>query len=361
MQEYVPNPLYVLAAEGTGDLRGSLPANRSLRGPTVCRRPWPRGGGNMSSSEGVPTFLVGALRSGTTLLRLMLDHHPAICWFGEFDYAVEFADRAGTPVSVSQYVACLETHRTFRSSAFTIDPTLDVKALLRSFVEQARQRSRKPIVGATVHRHYRRLLEIWPDARFIHIVRDPRDVADSWVRMGWAASPWSGASGWLTAEDEWDRVAVRLTPERRLEVRYEDLIAACTETLSRVCEIVGTTFHPAMLEYARDSTYDLPNPSLLGQWRSRLSERQIRLVETRVGRRLADRGYSPSGLPPLSPSRTARMLDPMRLMVLRNGRGWKRYGPRLLLTEKISRWMHLRERWRCARLAMNEIDRSFVK
>lgn len=315
----------------------------------------------MNLSASAPAFLVGALRSGTTLLRLMLDHHPAICWFGEFDYAVEFADRAGTPVSVSQYVARLETHRIFRSSAFTIDPTLDVKALLRSFVEQARQRSRKPIVGATVHRHYRRLLEIWPDARFIHIVRDPRDVAHSWVRMGWAASPWSGASGWLTAEDEWDRLAARLTPERRLEIRYEDLIASSTQSLLRICEFLGTAFHSAMLDYAQDSTYDVPDPSLLGQWRARLSERQIRLVETRVGRRLADRGYSPSELPPLSPSRTARMLDPMRLMVLRNGRGWRRYGPRLLLTEKISRWMHLRERWRAARLAMNEMDRACLK
>lgn len=308
-----------------------------------------------------PAFLVGALRSGTTLLRLMLDHHPAICWFGEFDYAVEYLDRAGAPVPVSQYVACLETHRIFRSSGFTIDRTLDLKSLLGSFVEQARRRSGKPIVGATVHRHFGRLIDIWPGAKFIHIVRDPRDVADSWVRMGWAASAWGGALGWLSAEEEWDHVAGVLPPGQRLEVRYEDLIASCTENLSRICQFLGTDFDASMLDYAQDSTYDSPDARLLGQWRRRLSDRQVRLVETRVGSRLREQGYSPSGLPPLAPHLAERMLDPMRLMVMRNRRGWKRYGPRLLVTEKLSRWMRLRARWRCARLAMNELDRAYLK
>lgn len=52
------------------------------------------------SAQSGPLFLIGAERSGTTLCRLMPDHHPAICWLGEFDYAIERVGDDGAVPSI---------------------------------------------------------------------------------------------------------------------------------------------------------------------------------------------------------------------------------------------------------------------
>ncbi|MEP0844220.1 MAG: sulfotransferase, partial [Phycisphaerae bacterium] len=59
-----------------------------------------------------PVFLVGAERSGTTLARLMLDHHPRIAWLNEFEYAVDLIGPQGWP-DVNAYCDYLETNRIF--------------------------------------------------------------------------------------------------------------------------------------------------------------------------------------------------------------------------------------------------------
>jgi hypothetical protein len=63
-----------------------------------------------------------------------------------------------------------------------------------------------------VHRHYDRLLRLWPEARFIHLVRDPRDVASSCIGMGWAGNVWTGVTRWIEAERLWDEVRGDLAP-----------------------------------------------------------------------------------------------------------------------------------------------------
>ena len=65
-----------------------------------------------------PFFVVGAVRSGTTLLRLMLGHHPKICRCDEFEYvATAISGRSDWP-DVKTYVAQLPWHRDFREAGF---------------------------------------------------------------------------------------------------------------------------------------------------------------------------------------------------------------------------------------------------
>jgi hypothetical protein len=246
-----------------------------------------------------PLFLAGSERSGTTLLRLMLDHHPSIAFHFEFEFAVEMIDDDGTFPPVEAYRAWVASNRMFRGSGATLDPSLDYPQLVNSFLEQKRRRNKKQLVGATVHTHFDRLLSVWPDARYIHIIRDGRDVARSCIRMGWSGNVWTGADRWIEAERIWTTLRKRLPESRYCEVRYEGLLEHPRETLGAICEFIGVPFSEAMLSYPDDSTYDSPDAALTYQWKRKAPEEEIRLAEARIGDLLVQRGYSLSGLPKL--------------------------------------------------------------
>jgi hypothetical protein len=309
-----------------------------------------------------PIFLVGAERSGTTLLRLMLSHHPQIAWCPEFEYSVDQISETGAFPELKDYCEWLETHRIFTDCGYQIDRTLSYPDLIRSFIEQERDRTQKPIAGATVHRHFDRLLHIWSEARFIHIVRDPRDVAASCIGMGWAGNVWAGAERWIEAEDLWDKMRSPLSPERWIEVSYESLIENPQRVLSQICQFMGVNYDEAMLQYPETTTYSIPDPSLVRQWLRRLSPSEIQLVESRVAGRLLERGYEHSSLPPI------HSLTPVRRLKLRT-QDWlgrkqfriKRYGFPLLMSDFLARRLRIKPWERETRLRINEIERAYLK
>ncbi|MEN3314757.1 MAG: hypothetical protein V7605_991 [Acidimicrobiaceae bacterium] len=160
------------------------------------------------------------------------------------------------------------------------------------------------------------LRAVFPDARFVHIVRDGRAVANSWLQMDWWAG-WRGPSAWrwgpLPSDyaDEWDasdrsfpllaglgwkmlidafadaRIAV--PPEQWLELRYEDLVADPRQTVSSVLEFAGLDWTPQFeasfagqhFSVARDEAYlrdlDLRSVGLLD---ASLSDHLLRLGYT---------------------------------------------------------------------------------
>ncbi|MGF1497717.1 MAG: sulfotransferase [Elainellaceae cyanobacterium] len=308
-----------------------------------------------------PIFLVGAERSGTTVLRLMLDHHPQIAWCNEFEYAVDQISPDGQWPDLQAYYAWLGTHRIFQAAQFAIDTTLDYPELVNSFLLQKRDRTQKPIIGATVHRHFDRLLHVWPEARFIHIIRDGRDVARSCIGMGWAGNVWCGVERWMEAEALWEALRPSLTPDRYTEVTYEELIANPKETLTRLSKFIGVPYDSAMISYAEKSTYDLPDPAFIQQWRRKLSEFEIRLVESRIGEQLATRGYELSELPSLE-------VTPLMAKQLKLQNWWSkfqfrlnRYGSGLFLSSYLARRIGTKQ-WRDrVQLKMNAIDVQYLK
>jgi hypothetical protein len=153
----------------------------------------------MQDSSNEPFFVVGAVRSGTTVLRLMLGHHPQICRCDEFEYVTSaIAGRSGWP-DTAEYVRDLPRHRDFRQSGFRIETSLPFPELARDFLVQRRSADARRLVGATVHNHFDELPRIWPGARYIHLSRDPRDVARSCVDMGWGGNAWSALAIWEQA------------------------------------------------------------------------------------------------------------------------------------------------------------------
>ena len=285
-----------------------------------------------------PVFLVAAERSGTTLLRLMLDGHPQISWPCEFDYALDWpAGDEGEWPDLFEFWMRLAESRQARQARVQIDPELNFADLVRSFFEQLRARTRKPIVGVTAHRYFERLLRIWPEASFIYLIRDGRDVARSHVEMGWAGNVWSGSRAWVEAERAWRALAQHIPPERRIEVRYEALVSLPERELTRICGFLGVDYSPEMLDYPARTSYEAPDPRLAERWREKLSHRELGLLERAMGAQLRSRGYAPSEV------RAAWVPAPRRFALLMGDRAerilfrMRRYGIALWLRQQFAK------------------------
>lgn len=302
-----------------------------------------------------PLFLVGAERSGTTLLRLMLEHHPRLAFRNEFEFVVDLVGDDGAWPSIDAYTDWLSTHRIFLNAGFSVDESLSYPDLCRDFLEQHRAGSGKDLVGATVHRHFDRLLLIWPEARFIHLVRDPRDVANSNIGMGWAGNVWHGAGRWVEAEQLWDAFHVKLAPSDWITVTYEELVADPRPVLARICAFIGIDYDDAMLSYPEDTTYERPDASLRNQWQRKLTPREVQYVEARVGALLEARGYQRSEHAPRTPSALGRLRLSAQDWYSRKANGVRKFGWKLMLLKAFARRLGLRELEKRVDLARNEI------
>jgi Sulfotransferase family len=313
-----------------------------------------------SSPSDDPIFLVGAERSGTTVLRLMLEHHPKLAWCEEFEYAVDWISATGDFPPLTAYYDWLEMDRIFQATGFQIDQSLTYPQLINYFLAQKHLRDGKPLIGATVHRHFDRLLYIWQNARFIHLIRDPRDVARSCMGMGWAGNVWTGVERWIDAENLWLQLRDRIPADRYIDITYEALISDPTKVLTDLCNFIGIPYDGTMLKYTKSTTYDVPDPRFIGQWRHKLSNRDIQLIESRVADMLVERGYELSSLPKLDTSAIALGLRLQDWWARKQFR-LRRYGFPLLLSDFLSRRLNRKSWQKQVRLKLNAIDTTYLK
>jgi len=147
------------------------------------------------------------------------------------------------------------------------------------------------------------LIEWYPGASIIHLVRDPRDVVASLQRMPWAPkSILNNALIWVLFNRAAERSHHR--PEY-LRVHYEQLIASPDQEMARICTHIGEEW-PESLTVPTDSStpYAWPKSALgpitrdrLQKWRKELSPREVSLVERVAGERSENYGYERSGPP----------------------------------------------------------------
>jgi hypothetical protein len=258
------------------------------------------------TAAAAPVFLVAAERSGTTLLRLMLDGHPQIAWPAEFDFALERPAVERGERHREAFWRMLRESRQALQARVEIDESLELPDLVRSLLEQLRRRSSKPVFGVTVHRGFDQLLPLWPDARFIHLLRDGRAVARSHVQMGWAGNAWAASKAWRDAERACQALERALEPSRLLEVRYEELVRNPPGELARICAFLGVPWDARMLSYPTRSRYELPRAERIDGWRAQLSRRDWAQLEAAIGPLLRERGYEPGPYPPADLSAPVR-------------------------------------------------------
>ena len=312
------------------------------------------------SQDGVrPVFVAGALRSGSTLLRLMLNAHPQVVNPGEFDFLFDCIGADGTLPEPEAYRHWLSTNRIFQATHLELDASLGFVDQVRDLVAQVSREG--ALTALSIHRHFDKVPLVFPDARFIHLLRDPRDVARSSIGMGWAGHVYHGVNHWIDTERSWDKLVRDLDPSRWIEVRYEDLVRKPRETLERIFAFLRVPYDETALRYMEDSSYAAPDPGLAEQWRRKQTKRELMLVEGKLGDLLTEKGYEPSGFGPRHPALAERMYLLFLNRWARFRFAVKRYGASLVVRELVSRRLGLEAWWRRSRMEMNAIDKMHLK
>ena len=237
-----------------------------------------------------PVFIVASVRSGSTMLRLMLDHHPAIANPGEFDFLFDHVQDNGTKPGSSDYATALRLNRVYQNKRLALDTTLSYSEIMQSFISQL-ERPDKTLT-MNVHRNFHRIPFVFPKARYIHLLRDPRDVGRSCVAQGWAGHVYHGVDIWKAAEDSWSRLKQKLEAEQYMEIKYEDLLEDVEGGLTQICEFLGLIYSEEMLSYTKSSSFALPDNKLCYQWRIKLNTSELQLVEGKIGKEIIKCGYT---------------------------------------------------------------------
>lgn len=304
-------------------------------------------------------FVAGALRSGTTFFRIMLDQHPEISNPGEFDFLFDGTERDQGMISAIEYRKLLRHNRIFLANNLVLNKISDVESQVRDLVAQLNRPG--TVLAMNIHRNFERAFEIFPRAKFLHLIRDPRDVARSSIGMGWAGNVYFGVDHWIKSERGWAKLQKIIGENQYLDIDFESLVDDPRSTLSKVCDFVGVPYSETMLKFPENSTYGPPDPALATQWEKRLSAHEIQLVEFKVGDLLTERGYAVSLNRKFKPA-------PWELTKLWIHNCWQknlfavgRYGFSLWLQEKIFRIFRVQALWVRCRLKMNSISEKHLR
>jgi len=280
-------------------------------------------------------FVVGARRSGTYWLQRILASHPRVSGVPSETYlfaegVAPLLGRLHGGARSSPQVGVVHAER-----PAVID---GVRGLCDTVLGPYLQPGDRFLVERTPdHVHHMTLIsEVYPGARFIHIIRDGRDVARSLL-----AKPW-GPDSVEAAASEW-RGSVRAgraqgpSPARYRELRYEELLARPEDSIRSLFGWLGLGVDDAVIDQALGEAHtalsvDATRPATgSGKWREAFGPRELAAFERTAGDLRAELGYAPASPAPWGRRLLARpRARNLRARAAARGRGWRR-APRLAL------------------------------
>lgn len=282
-----------------------------------------------------PLFIIGSGRSGSTILYRLLAVHPEVCWISRLTDRFPSVPRLAATHRVldAPVVGRWLKRRILRRGASWLTPFEGVETFERYVGLRSERRSTEADYDAGVHARMDRVLggiaaatrrrrfvckrtantqrirlleRMYPQALFLHLIRDGRAVAHSLTRVPW----WDDVDVWWLGQrpPEWraaGRSDVELTAlhwrhdteealaaaarlgERYREIRYEDLVRDTHAVLASVFEFAGCTFPRG---YAALVPPTLPDMN--DKWREALNADQRALVHQAIGGLLSELGYT---------------------------------------------------------------------
>jgi len=272
-----------------------------------------------------PVFVVGSRRSGTTLLATLLDRHSQFAVPPETHFFGHFRQRIGRDPGHAQHRDLVEE---FFANQRALDMKLDSEKLLHRFrqypadlphllrasLEEYAERLGKARSAEKTPGHLEfvpTILQWFPRAKIVCIVRDGRAAVLSTARLGWRDGDIVGLSLMWRQRIRWMLAWERRYPSNFTRVSYEDLLRDPTGTLGRVDRFVGVQFEASQLDtsipthaipewetkWKAKSTTE-PDLDRLSAWRHEATDEEMWLMNLLMGRDLRRLNYPdafPSG------------------------------------------------------------------
>ncbi|MEM8828127.1 MAG: sulfotransferase [Cyanobacteria bacterium P01_G01_bin.19] len=279
-----------------------------------------------------PIFIVGCDRSGTTLLRLMLNQSSVLYIPPETRFITNLEKNKAVYGDFSQayqryfFIRDLQTNlataKTYTFPVFDLTVEEAAEALASAFPTDfagasqaifqaaARKKGKQRWGDKTPHQieDINTLAGVFPDAKFVHIIRDGRDVALSMRKAGWLDGRM------LTLAEYWQQKvtagidagrSLEHSQDRYYEITYENLLQFPESSLRSLCDWLNLEYTPKMLHYYRDNSSGLPkehqdlfslnqkplDASRAYAWKRKLSQGERADFESVAGDLLQELGY----------------------------------------------------------------------
>jgi hypothetical protein len=273
-------------------------------------------------------FVCGVPKSGTTWLQRLLDAHPRVVCSGEG----HFADLLIEPIKrvQNQYnkQMAFDAEIVYGGKPYySALEDRELAPLLRALIVTRMQHRMKPgatAVGDKTPRNFDflgELLALFPDASFLHMVRDPRDVTVSvlyhGVREGYrdVLVPGSrnhntiverAAAAWRRAQDNFHRFS-RKHPEQFQEVRYEDLVETPGESVKRVFDFLGVSASTSLVKEiiagasfetlagrprGEEDATSFFRKGVVGDWKTKLEAETVARIDAACGAWMKRKNYA---------------------------------------------------------------------
>ncbi len=275
-----------------------------------------------------PVFIVGCPRSGTSFLYHLLLSAGGFAEFHTQMNAYDVLEPIFGDLSVpkNRKAAIAEW---LRSKGFTVSglDAIEIEAkiladcrgasdFLRLIMEEvARKQGVDRWIDSTPTNvpHMLRIQRDFPDAQFIHIIRDPRDVALSLDKQGWSRPlPWDKKQSLLAAALYWEWIVRKgrklgaMIGKQYFEVRYEDLVEHQRETLAAIGSFLHHDVDYERVQQASIGSVKKPLTSFkedlqegqftpVGRWKNRFPSGQLARLEALIGDYMQELGYELSG------------------------------------------------------------------
>jgi len=276
-------------------------------------------------NNNTPIFIVGAARSGTTLLQYMLRSHPDISLpTAESHFFIPFFKKSadfGDLTQLENTQRLLEEIYKSRQSFFDDDVhgiKFNAKELAQVFQqkklstvpqiisgifeENAQAEGKKRWGDKTPYYilHLDTILEMYPNAQIIHLIRDGRDCALSMLERKWDLQIFNTYHAAYT----WDRYVTAgkvfgaKHPASYYEIRYEDILDQPVASIQKLCYFLNIEFNESVINFKKSGnsgkTALLTKPLQKNnqeKWKNKMTHKQLSIFESLAGNTLKDCGY----------------------------------------------------------------------
>lgn len=265
-----------------------------------------------------PIFVIGSQRSGTTLLRLILNAHSKVAIPEEGTFWMPLLRKRRGNLGgneLENWLKYIKKNSQFQLWRMETKEAVErirkkgncsLAEVMSAFYEDYLQMCKKSIWGDKTPSFFRMvpvLASLFPDARFIYVVRDGRDVYLSWRKMNPSKNNISiVAVEWIYKLQKAKKALEALDVTRSLEIRYEDLVCMPDETLKKICNFLALEYESTMLNYWKTSDrfigshhskliFRPVSSKSVGKWKRELSQKEVCRFELIAGRALASHGY----------------------------------------------------------------------